>query len=405
MSFLSSSGKNITQGIGGVRPNNGSVVEGPGSAGAGSLGTTTVQGNSSSSTVTGSRVTLDSFNGGPVGYSLVSGSLPSGFSLNGSTGTVTGSYTVQGINSDGLVYSFTIRATLANGEFTDRAYTISLSVPWLYRQIITTGYMCGGYKNSSLWSNVNRLVHSTDTAVNLGDGNVDNFHYKSGASGLNKVWIWTGGPTAFQMRTEVKQNSGQSAGGGGNNGTAFNERNFAYVMGEGTGSIKKFNFATETYNDIGSGWNDHACSISGQYRGIWWGNSGQTQRVYFPTDGVANMGHSAGAHGQQKGLMAKTGFGYGGNEGMYSGGQYFRKTNIESETGSGQPTKPRGDIGEENFGMGQDAGFMLGEHDPSGQNNRSFKYFYGTDSGFNGGASMEPKGHDGCSSGHFGWRD
>jgi hypothetical protein len=117
------------------------------------------------------------------------------------------------------------------------------------------------------------------------------------------------------------------------------------------------------------------------------------------------MGHSAGAHGQQKGLMAKTGFGYGGNEGMYSGGQYFRKTNIESETGSGQPTKPRGDIGEENFGMGQDAGFMLGEHDPSGQNNRSFKYFYGTDSGFNGGASMEPKGHDGCSSGHFGWRD
>jgi hypothetical protein len=63
------------------------------------------------------------------------------------------------------------------------------------------------------------------------------------------------------------------------------------------------------------------------------------------------------------------------------------------------------DIGEENFGLGQDAGYMLGEHDPSGQNNRSFKYFYGTDSGFNGGASMEPKGHDGCSSGHFGWRD
>lgn len=279
MSFLGSSGKNITQGIGGVRPNNGSVVEVAGSAAAGSLGTTTVSGNSSSSTVTGTRRTSDAFNTGPVGYSLVSGSLPSGFSLNGSTGTVTGSYTVQGINSDGLVYNFTIRATLANGEFTDRAYSISLSVPWLYRQIITTGYMCGGYKNSSLWSNVNRLVHSTDTAVNLGDGNVDNFHYKSGASGLNKVWIWTGGPTAFQMRTEVKQNSGQSAGGGGNNGTAFNERSFAYVMGEGTGSVKKFNFATETYNDIGGGWNDHAASISGQYRGIFWGNSGQTQRV------------------------------------------------------------------------------------------------------------------------------
>jgi hypothetical protein len=405
MSFLNSSGKNILQGQGGVRPNNGSVVEGAGSAAAGSLGTTSVTGNASSSTVTGSRVTLDSFNAGPVGYSLVSGSLPSGFYLNGSTGTVTGSYTVQGINSDGTVYSFTIRATLANGEYTDRAYSISLSVPWLYRQIITTGYMCGGYKNSSLWSNVNRLTHSTDTAVNLGDGNVDNFHYKSGACGLNKVWIWTGGPTAFQMRTETKQNSGQSAGGGGNNGTAFNERLYAYVMGEGTGSVKKFNFANETYNDIGGGWNDHAASVSGQYRGMWWGNSGQTQRVYFPNDNLANIGHSMGAHGQQKGLMAKTGFGYGGNEGMYSGGQYFRKTNIETESSAATPAKPRGDIGEENFGMGQDAGYMLGEHDPSGQNNRAFKWTYSTDSGFNGAASMEPKGHDGASSGHFGWRD
>jgi hypothetical protein len=405
MSFLNSSGKNILQGQGGVRPNNGSVVEAAGSTAAGSLGTTSVTGNSSSSSVTGGRKTIDSFNSGPVVFTLVSGSLPSGFYLNGSTGTVTGSYTVQGVNSDGLVYSFTVRATLANGEFTDRAYTISLSVPWLYRQILTTGYMCGGYKNSSLWSNVNRLVHSTDTAVNLGDGNVDNFHYKSGACNLSKVWIWTGGPTAFQMRTEVKQNSGQSAGGGGNNGTAFNERTVAYVMGEGTGSVKKFTFTTETYNDIGSGWNDHSASISGQYRGIFWGNSGQTQRVYFPNDNVANIGHSAGAHGQQKGLMAKTGFGYGGNEGMYSGGQYFRKTNIETESSASTPAKPRGDIGEENFGMGQDAGYMLGEHDPSGQNNRSFKYTYATDSGFNGAASMEPKGHDGCSSGHFGWRD
>jgi hypothetical protein len=405
MSFLNSSGKNILQGVGGVRPNNGSVVEASGSTAAGSLGTTTVTGNAASSTVTGGRKTVDSFNGGPVVYTLVSGSLPTGFYLNGSTGTVTGSYTVQGINSDGAVYSFTVRATLANGEYTDRAYTISLSVPWLYRQIISTGYMCGGYKNSSLWSNVNRMVFSTETCTNLGDGNVDNFHYKSGACGLSKVWIWTGGPTAFQMRTETKQNSGQSAGGGGNNGTAFNERNYAYVMGEGTGSVKKFNFSNETYNDIGGGWNDHAASVSGQYRGMWWGNSGQTQRVYFPTDNLANIGHSMGAHGQQKGLNAKTGFGYGGNEGMYSAGQYFRKTNIETETGVAQPGKPRGDIGEENYMMGQDFGFMLGEHDPSGQNNRSFRYTYSTDSGYNGGSSMEPKGHDGASSGHCGWRD
>ena len=58
MSFLNSSGKNILQGQGGVRPNNGSVVEAAGSTAAGSLGTTTVSGNASSSSVTGGRKQL-----------------------------------------------------------------------------------------------------------------------------------------------------------------------------------------------------------------------------------------------------------------------------------------------------------------------------------------------------------
>lgn len=408
MPFLGTiGGTNEVKGFGSYHPGVGPQDQ-AGSAAAGSLGTTTVNSNTASNAVSGQRTTFDPFFAGNITYTIASGALPPGFSLNSSNGTVSGAYTPAGINNDAQVYTFTVRATDASGynSYTDRTYTITLSVPWLYQQILTTTYMLGGYQSSSLWSNVNRVTNSTDTTVNLGDGNVDNFHYKSGATSYNKTYVWNGGPTGFNLRTETKNVSGNNAGGGGNNGTIFNQRYACYVTGEGTGTINKFIFGTESQANLGNGWNDHAAGISGQYRGMWWGNSGQTQRVYFPTDAVANLGYSAGAHGQQKGLMAKTGYGYGGGEGSYSGGYTYRKTNIESESQASNFSRPGGwGFGEENYAMAQDWGYMLGEHDPSGQNNRSFRYTYASDSGSQNGATLEPKGHGGASSGHCGWRD
>jgi len=407
MPFLGTvGGSNEAKGQGSYHPGAG-PVDTSGSSAAGSLGTTTINGNTTSTTVSGQRVTFDPYYAGTITYSLASGALPPGFSLNSSTGVVTGAYTPSGLNSDGTVYTFTVRATTAGiPNYTDRTYTVTLSAPWNYQQILTTVYMLGGYQSSSLWSNVNRCIQSTSTTVNLGDGNVDNYHYKSGATSYNKTYVWNGGPTGFSLRTETKNVSGNNAGGGGNNGTMFNQRTCSYTTGEGTGTINKFTFSSETQSNLGSGWNDHAAAISGQYRGMFWGNSGQTQRVYFPTDAVANLGYSVGCHGQQKGLMAKTGYGYGGQNGDYAGGNIWRKTNIESESQNNTLGRPGGwGYGEENYGMSQDYGFMLGEHDPSGQNNRAWNMNYSTDSGAQNSGTLEAKGHGGASSGHCGWKD
>jgi hypothetical protein len=67
---------------------------------------------------------------GTVSYSLVSGTLPPGSSLNTSTGTISG--TAPATNSS-TTYNFTIRATDAQNQDTDRAFSITLdpdSVSW-----------------------------------------------------------------------------------------------------------------------------------------------------------------------------------------------------------------------------------------------------------------------------------
>jgi hypothetical protein len=349
----------------------------------------------------------DPFGRGRTTYSI-SGDLPPGISFT--NGVISGQTVLGAVNSNSATYRFSVTATeifpgSAVSSSITRDFELTVTTPWLYRQVITTAYMMGGYKNSSLWSNTNRLVMATDTASNLGDGTIDNFHYKAAAVGDSKVYVFNGTTTAFNMRTESKSNSGSSPGSAGNNGVVYDTtRTYAWVNGEGTGQIKRWTFATEGVSNVGSGWNDHAASISGEYRGIFWGNSGQTQRIIYSTESVANMGYSAGAHGQQKGLSGKTGYGYGGAQGDYAGGNQFRRTNIESETQSNTYTKPYGNCGEENYTQGQTHGYMLGQYNGA-QNNLSFKYAYSTDSGTTGSSTMEPKGHDGASSGAFGFRD
>jgi len=97
------------------------------STAAGSLGSV-AQGGSISFTVT---ATSDS----AVTYSIVSGALPTGGSLNSSTGAITG--TESGSDTSETTYNFTIRATDAESQTADRAFSIT----------VTTGINNGGQFN------------------------------------------------------------------------------------------------------------------------------------------------------------------------------------------------------------------------------------------------------------------
>lgn len=88
------------------------------STGAGTLGTV-AQGGSFSATV---AATGDS----AITYSKTSGSFPSGISLNSSSGVISG--TESGSDSSDTTYNFTIRATDAEGQTADRAFSITVSV-------------------------------------------------------------------------------------------------------------------------------------------------------------------------------------------------------------------------------------------------------------------------------------
>ena len=82
---------------------------------AGSLGSNAA-GSSVSYTVAATNATS---------FAVQSGSLPGGVSLNSSTGAITG--TESGATSE-TTYSFTIRATDAQGQTADRAFSITITV-------------------------------------------------------------------------------------------------------------------------------------------------------------------------------------------------------------------------------------------------------------------------------------
>ena len=295
---------------------------------------------------------------------------------------------------------------------------------FLYRQIITTSYVTGGYKDSSPWKNVNRMVHSTDVCTNLGDLLAYGGAYCSGTCNLTRGFLWSTDnswpgssvtTSAFNMNTETTAGTNTNwnmTEGRGEMATIWKEWYYAWIFGGGAGGrIDQFNLTTETMSATGqtslaneSGGSDGVSAISDETKGFAWG--GGTHKYSFASGStltVNTTGTVNSAHSQQKGISSKLSKAWCGNEGSYNAGYNLRRWDLVTETNLGTVAKPIGNSGEENFDMGQGWQYMLGCYDGA-QNNRGWKFNYGTESGFELGAGSVRTGVPGGSSGNCVWK-
>lgn len=135
------------------------------STSAGSLGSV-IEGASTSFSVLASDP-----DGNTVTYSLVSGGLPSGYSLNTSTGAITG--TANAVGSD-TTSSFTIRAT-ANGFSVDRAFSITVFDSMTISSSSTSGAN-NAYTTTATSNEIQRQSGNTKTLTITGT------NFRAGAS-------------------------------------------------------------------------------------------------------------------------------------------------------------------------------------------------------------------------------
>jgi hypothetical protein len=419
MPFFNSAGAAaVATGRGGFHPSV-SGTDAPGSSAAGSLGTSTLSGNgqtiaqTSSSTVTGQRDIIDPWFTGAEAYSIASGSLPPGFALNPSTGQVTGAYTIAGWNEDGT-YNFTVRSNTGDGlHQSDRAYSIAVSVPFFYKQIITVGYVIGGYVSTIPFRNVTSMNNATDTTTNKGDLVGAAAQYCDGFPSKDNSYSFGTSDTAnigsartdkFNMRTEtaIAHSASRDMPASKDDLTIASTLSPAavgYIFGGGSSSVFKFTSSNDTCATI------PATSTAGSPATVTGTGSIQGELSAVITPGAnkfvysteTNTGISAAypdVDGQQKGLSTKLGKGYMGNEGGYARGFNFRVWNFSSETYTtvpkpAIPLHPLG-YGEENMIMGQHWGYIMGLYNEStGQISDCIKHVYPTDSGYYMGIKAE----------------
>jgi len=303
-----------------------------------------------------------------------------------------------------------------------------ISHTFLYRTIITTGYVLGGYKSGTPWKNVNRMQHSTDACTNLGDLLSYAGSYTAGNCSLTKAWLYSSdnahpGYSAQTVSMDMITETNNSYGGATNMTTGrgdcaamFKEHYFGYIASGGSNYTDTHNLTTGTmYTSAqytnGFTWTqaDSSSAFSSEHAGYCWDDTAGRKAIFDTNTSVStfdaqNSGLKWGFHGQQKGICSKIGKGYAGNEGSYNGGYNLRRTNTFIDTNQGTVSKPIGNCGEENFDMGQDHQYAISMYDASGQNNRGWKFNYATESGYELGAGSVRTGVPGASSGHCGWR-
>ena len=317
-------------------------------------------------------------------------------------------------------------STLHNSDWQD------FTIPWYTRQIVVAGYVLGGYKSSAVWRNVNRVDHSNDTATDLGDLLARAGNYKSGAVGLDRAFYFgttnahnaSGNiTTGFSMRTDsafTTQGGSNMGVSRGHMGAVYKEHLSTWITGGGSDTVERFDTVTEMMQTR-PGLNTTAGQAGGTAGGPW-GTSAENYGTWYMGEGysgttycwnftfasetlLARAGTQPGDHFQQKNISSKLVHGYIGNNGSWAGGYTYRRTNhlTDTTTSGSYMNKAYSNCGEENYTLGNDKSYMLGQYNGL-QNNLSAKFVYASETQTTGASSMEPKGPAGRSSGFGAWR-
>ena len=293
----------------------------------------------------------------------------------------------------------------------------SRAAQWKFRQVINVGYTGGGYKDGSPWRQVHRTNHATHQTTNLGIQMDHPGSYISGACSDTTFFLWStpsdnshftvsSRTSAFHMYTETSKSHNSvfnTYSDRNDSGTSFKETYLSFHGGGDRSGMEVFNLATEARQsnnggDLRSGSTNSAFSDKDQ--GYHWADSAGW-KVNHQTFSVSGSSHWS-AHGQQKGQPTKVRVGFCGNEGSYSGGYNLRRWNLTNDSNTGTFSKYRANCGEENFIMGQDWGYMIGNYDGA-QNNGTWQQQFSTDTRTDH-SGLQPTANAGQSSGHCGWR-
>jgi len=291
----------------------------------------------------------------------------------------------------------------------------SRAAQWKFRQIINVAYTGGGYKDGSPWRQIHRTNAATHQTTNLGIQMDHPGSYISGACSDTTFFLWSTPSdnshftpstrtSAFHMYTETgKSHLDQynSYSDRNDSSTSFKETFLAFHAGGDRSDGEVFNLATEarqtTFStDLGG----TGSAFSDRDYGYHWDDS-KGRKFNHQTFSSSGSSHWS-AHGQQKGMPTKIRLGYCGNEGSYNGGYNLRTWNLVTDSSVDTFSKYRANCGEENFTMGQDWGYMIGNYDGA-QNNGTWLQYYATNSRTDVGG-LQPTANAGQSSGHCGWR-
>jgi hypothetical protein len=316
------------------------------STASGSLGTLAYNASGTHYTLSATDADSDT-----ITYSVLSGTLPTGLSLNSSTGVISGTLN----NAGGIsVSTFTIRASTTNAN-ADRQFSITVGgAPYSVDFLVVAGGGSGGYAPPSqhtgggggaggFRTSTQTVSSGTAITITVGDGGAGGADSNNGSnssisgSGLTTITS-TGGGRGGRADGSNGQNGGSGGGGASGNGNGGGSGNtpstspsqgnnggngfidgILYDAGGGGGAGSSG--VNGTTNIGGNGGNGASSSITGtaiNYAGGGGGGArradGGTSYIGYGIDGGGNGGAEVGFGGRSGGnATANTGSGGGGN--------------------------------------------------------------------------------------------